>query len=160
NETVLDDAELQSGAANATALNETENQSQVEAKQAFQSNMGKLTFLDVDHSIHGHSRIMSIKTEPPCYWRPRYKSDRKRQVEKSRTNPMEVYLPNLKECPLNINQSFWIELTMITTTNNPKQEHFIHTNTLEYHDDGVYQNNHASVRIPLTERDILKGEKK
>ncbi|CAF3561835.1 unnamed protein product [Rotaria sp. Silwood1] len=52
--------------------------------------MDKLELLAIDYSIRGRSRLMTVKTEPPSNRRLRYKSDGKRQVEKSRTHPMEI----------------------------------------------------------------------
>ena len=69
-------------------------------------------------------------------------------------------LPDLNRHQIQDYQSLWIQLTLITSTNNCKEKHLIHPNNLEYHDPDASENNHASVRIRLTQRDILEGVKK
>jgi hypothetical protein len=74
---------------------------QHEQEKFIQSEKDKMALIAIDNSIHGHSPSMSIKTEPPDYWRLRYKSDGKRHIEKSRVNPMEVNVCMLHICFLN-----------------------------------------------------------
>ena len=63
---------------------------QYEQDKPIQSEKDKMNLIAIDNSIHGHSRLMSIKIGPPDCWRLRYKSDGKRHIERSRVNPMEV----------------------------------------------------------------------
>ncbi|CAF1060946.1 unnamed protein product [Rotaria sordida] len=119
--------------------------------------LDKIELDNIDKSIQ--DREMSVETQPPTNIRRRYRSDGKRQIEKSRTKPMAIKLPNLKNCTLNSNQSFWIELILITTQENPANKVFIHIDQIEYHANNVPECDHGYVRIPLTEIDIQMGIK-
>jgi hypothetical protein len=68
-------------------------------------------------------------------------------------------LPNLKNCKLNPDQSFWLQLCQITIDKNPLKKVYIHPYKLEYHEDDLPKCDHGSVRIPLTEKDIEAGIK-
>ncbi|CAF1188066.1 unnamed protein product [Adineta ricciae] len=104
-------------------------------------------------------RMMFVQIQPPTDIRRRYQSDGKRQIEKSRSKPMAIKLPNLETCQLRSNQSFWLQLILITSDNNPKEKVFIHPDKLEYHADNSSEYDHGFVRVPLTASDIQSGVK-
>ncbi|CAF4219149.1 unnamed protein product [Rotaria socialis] len=106
------------------------------------------------------NRTMSFRTQPPTDIRRRYKSEGKRQVEKSRSKPAAIMLPNLKNVRLNPNQSFWIQLGLITTTDNPANNEYIHANRIEYHSNDISISDDEFVRIPLYQMDIQGGIKR
>jgi hypothetical protein len=68
-------------------------------------------------------------------------------------------LPNLKNCQLKSNQSFWIQLCLITTNKNPSKKVLIHPYKLEYHQNDLPNSEDGFVLVPLTEEDIEKGIK-
>ncbi|CAF4150187.1 unnamed protein product [Rotaria magnacalcarata] len=105
-------------------------------------------------------RTMSFTTQPPTNIRRRYQSEGKRQVEKSRSKPAAIMLPNLKNVKLNPNQSFWIQLGLITTTDNPANNEYIHVNRIRYHSNDISILDDEFVRIPLCQMDIQGGIKR
>ncbi|CAF0849587.1 unnamed protein product [Rotaria sordida] len=105
-------------------------------------------------------RIMSFETQPPAKLRYRYESDGKRQIEKSRTKPPVVKLPdNLKDIELNSNQSFWLRQSLTTHNKNSLDEVYLHVNKLEYHSNDIYQFPDKTIAVPLTPMDIKEGKK-
>ncbi|CAF1525310.1 unnamed protein product, partial [Rotaria sordida] len=105
-------------------------------------------------------RIMSFETQPPAKLRYRYESDGKRQIEKSRTKPPVVKLPdNLKDIELNSNQSFWLRQSLTTHNKNLLDEVYLHVNKLEYHSNDIYQFPDKTIAVPLTPMDIKEGKK-
>jgi hypothetical protein len=68
-------------------------------------------------------------------------------------------LPNLSNCQLNSNETFWLQLILITCKEKPPNKEYIHVDKLEYHADNLPECDHGFVRIPLTQIDIQKGIK-
>lgn len=54
----------------------------------------------------------------------------------------------------NTSQSFWIELTIITTRNNPQGKTFLHQNEISYNSEDAIQNGSASCRVRVTAAEI------
>ncbi|CAF3938453.1 unnamed protein product [Rotaria sp. Silwood2] len=125
-----------------------------ETNDWLQKEIDKIELANIDQSIQ--DRIMSVDNQPPTNIRRRYRSDGKRQIEKSRSKPITIKLPNLKNCTLNSNQSFWLELILITTQENPANKVFIHIDQIEYHANDLPECDHGFVRIPLTPTDIQR----
>ncbi|UJR25789.1 hypothetical protein I4U23_007139 [Adineta vaga] len=119
--------------------------------------LDKLDVQKLDRSVQ--DRIMSVEIQPPTDIRRRYQSDGKRHIEKSRSKPMSIKLPNLRNCQMNLNQSFWLQLILITSNNNPTGKAYIHIDKLEYHADDLPECDHGFVRIPLAPADIQAGYK-
>jgi hypothetical protein len=68
-------------------------------------------------------------------------------------------LPNLKNCKITEDQSFYIQLVLITSDDNPGNKVYIHVDKLEYHEDDLPECNDRFVRVPLTQNDIQNGTK-
>ncbi|CAF1138311.1 unnamed protein product [Adineta ricciae] len=121
-------------------------------KEWIKEELNKSVLENIDRTIS--DRIMFVQIQPPKDIRRRYQSDGKRQIENSRSKPMAIKLPNLETCQLGSNQSFWLQLVLITSDNNPKGKVYIHPDKLEYHDDNSSEYDHGFVRVPLTASDI------
>jgi len=68
-------------------------------------------------------------------------------------------LQNLKNCKLNPELSFWLQLFLLTTNENPSNTVYIHSDKLEYHANDASQSDYGSVRVPITPDDIQAGIK-
>jgi hypothetical protein len=66
----------------------------------------------------------------------------------------------LKAYKLNPNQSLILRLSLITHSDNPLDEVYIHPDELKYYFDGVWKEIDGSICILITQTDIDKGEKK
>ncbi|CAF1264659.1 unnamed protein product [Adineta steineri] len=119
--------------------------------------LDKFDLEKIDRSIQ--DRIMTVESQPPTDIRRRYESDGKRQIEKSRSKPMTIKLPNLNTCHLKAQQSLWLQLTLITGNENPTGKAYTHVDKLEYHADDLPECGHGPVRVPLTPTDIQQGTK-
>ncbi|CAF0973673.1 unnamed protein product [Adineta steineri] len=119
--------------------------------------LDKFDLEKIDRSIQ--DRIMTVESQPPTDIRRRYESDGKRQIEKSRSKPMTIKLPNLNTCQLNARQSLWLQLTLITDNENPTGKAYTHVDKLEYHADDLPECGHGPIRVPLTPTDIQQGTK-
>ncbi|CAF2160588.1 unnamed protein product [Rotaria magnacalcarata] len=128
-----------------------------EDKHIFEQLYDEFSLEMIDASIQ--QRTMVIKSQPPKTIRHRYKSDGKRQIEKSRTKPMVVGLPNLKDIQSDTDSLFWLRLILITNSKNPRDEVYFHLNKLKYHSDDVQELDDQTVCIPLTKTDIIEENK-
>lgn len=108
--------------------------------------------MKIDQSIT--DRTMLVETQPPENIRYRYESDGKRQIEKSRSKPLTISLPDLQNCQTDETESIWLQLSLITSDENPSKTEFLHTYKLEYHDDDSITAEDGSVRVPLKSNSI------
>jgi len=65
----------------------------------------------------------------------------------------------LDGCLTKAYQSFWVQLTLVTTRHNPKRKVFLHQHELVYNAIDAQQNGLGSCRIPLTDEDIRRRRK-
>ncbi|CAF2464876.1 unnamed protein product [Rotaria sp. Silwood2] len=136
---------------------EHENFKSDDIKNVLNESFAEFSLQMIDNSIE--QRTMVVESQPPANLRYRYGSDGKRQIEKSRTKPMIIKLPDLKDIQLNSNQSFWFRLILTTYSKNPLDEEYLHVNKLEYHCNDVHEFSDKTICIPLTPMDIKEGKK-
>ncbi|CAF1178786.1 unnamed protein product [Rotaria sordida] len=137
--------------------NEYENRTSDEIKNLIKQSFDDFNLQFIDNSIE--QRTMLIETPPPAKFRYRYKSDTKHYIEKSRTKPMVIKLPDLKGIKLNSNQLFWLRLILTTYSENPLDEVYLHVNQLKYHSNDIHELDDKTICIPLTLTDIEEGKK-
>jgi hypothetical protein len=68
-------------------------------------------------------------------------------------------LPNLKNCKLNPNLSFWLQLDLLTTDKNPSGKVYIHPDEIEYHEGDLPKCDDGLARVLLTYENIQNGIK-
>ncbi|CAF0936276.1 unnamed protein product [Adineta ricciae] len=122
-----------------------------------QAAIDKLHLEDIDRSIG--ERTMLVLVEPPANPRIRYKSDGKRQIEKCRTKPMVIQLPDLKNVKLIPGQQFYLRLTLLTDNDDPSASIFLHANKLEYHSSNTKTLDDGTVCLPISLDEINDGLK-
>ncbi len=49
---------------------------------------------------------------------------------------------------------------MVTSTNNPKKQTFIHVNDIKYHTNDAIQLDNGSIFLPITKMDMKNNEKR
>jgi hypothetical protein len=54
------------------------------------------------------------------------------------------------------NEQFGIVLTMVTTTDNPKNKTFVHVNGIKYRTDDAIDIEYGSIFLPLTKLETQK----
>ncbi|CAF4610970.1 unnamed protein product [Rotaria sp. Silwood1] len=104
--------------------------------------------------------IMRMHTQPVARHHIRYRTDGIRYLEQSRRNPMSIeVLPILNGCLTKVEQSFWLELTLVTTQQNPQHKRFLHQHEMINNEENVEQNGLGSFRVLLTEEEIRRQRK-
>jgi len=136
------------------AQSEIENKSFDEVLDCWTEELDMMELKNIDQSIE--DRTMSVKDQPPIDIRRRYESEEKRFIEESRSKPMAINLPNFEKCKLNSDESFWVQLYLITTDENPSKKVYIHEYKLEYCDDNLPTGDHKLACVLLTQEDIQK----
>ncbi|CAF1138275.1 unnamed protein product, partial [Adineta ricciae] len=102
---------------------------------------------------------MVVKEHPHPAHRVRYQSDGKRFLPNSRKHPMTIQFLDLSTVTSLINGTFGVIMTMVTSTNNPDNQTFVHVNSIKYHTDDAIDLDYGSVFVPLTKSDINSCEK-
>ncbi|CAF4318825.1 unnamed protein product, partial [Adineta steineri] len=92
---------------------------------------------------------MFVSQQPKANKRLRYKCDGRRFLPDSRSHPMIVQMPNLQSIALARNQTIGIVVTIVTSTNNPMNQQFVHENDIFYHEADAIKIGHGCVFIPL-----------
>ncbi|UJR23126.1 hypothetical protein I4U23_026147 [Adineta vaga] len=123
-----------------------------------QTLLNEYSLQNLDESIE--ERTMSVEVEPPAILRLRYKTDGPRQIEKSRTNPMILKLPNLKGIHLSPEQTFLIRLILTTYSNDPFEQISLHSNKLEYHSNDKEILSDGTICVPISAKEVDEGRKK
>lgn len=122
-------------------------------------------------------RAMVVEIQPPKTLHPRYASDGKRQIEKSRTSPMVIkvhnnpslytnmttmsfQLPALHEASKSLNVIFLLRLALITYNEDQAIQTYFHVNQLEYHSDDVCKLKDGTICVPVSNFEIANRIKK
>ncbi|CAF1045578.1 unnamed protein product [Adineta ricciae] len=128
-----------------------------EMTKSVQTAIDKLQLQDIDRSIG--ERTMLVLVEPLTNPRIRYKSDGPRQIEKCRTKPIVIQLPDLKKVKLTSGQQFYLRLILLTDNDDPSASVFLHPNKLEYHSSNTTTLNDGTVCVPISVDEINNGVK-
>ncbi|CAF3947331.1 unnamed protein product [Rotaria sp. Silwood2] len=102
---------------------------------------------------------MSIKQEPKANNRIRYDCDGVRFLPGSRYHPLAAYCQNLRSVVLAENQTLGIVMTIVTSTDNPNSQTFVHANDIVYREPDAIKIAYGCVFVPLRQSDINNGVK-
>ncbi|CAF1104255.1 unnamed protein product [Rotaria sp. Silwood1] len=102
---------------------------------------------------------ISVKQQPKANNRIRYGCDGVRFLPDSRYHPLAVTFCNLQRIALAKNQTLGIVTTIVTSTNNPTSQTFVHANNITVREPNAIQIAYGCVFAPLKQSEIDEGIK-
>ncbi|CAF3693452.1 unnamed protein product [Rotaria sp. Silwood1] len=99
---------------------------------------------------------MSVRQQPKANNRIRYDCEGIRFLPDSRYHPLAIHVQNLQRIALAKNQTLGIVTTIVTSTNNPNGQTFVHVNDIIYHDLNAIKIAYGCVFVPLRPSDDVK----
>ncbi|CAF0999307.1 unnamed protein product [Rotaria sordida] len=99
--------------------------------------------------FEGIDVTMSVEQQPKANNRIHYECDGVRFLPDSRYHPLAIHIRNLQRIALAKNQTLGIVMTIVTSTNNPKGQTFVHANDIIYRDSHAIKIAYGCVFVPL-----------
>ncbi|CAF3745604.1 unnamed protein product [Rotaria sordida] len=137
---------------NLDIINMPMSQQIIENSNALMYQMNPFIFEIIDS-------VMFVKQQPKANNRIRYECDGSRFLPDSRYHPMSINLPNLQHILSAKNQTLGIIMTIVTSTDNPNNQTFVHANDIIYREADMIKIAYGCIFIPLRQSDINNGEK-
>ncbi|CAF4552546.1 unnamed protein product, partial [Rotaria sp. Silwood2] len=99
---------------------------------------------------------MSVRQQPKTNNRIRYDCEDIQFLPHSRYHPLTIHVQNLQRIALPKNQTLGIVTTIVTNTNNPSGQTFVHINDIIYRDPNAIKIAYGCVFVPLRPSDDVK----